>query len=134
MSSDLGLFSFENGAECPFPVAIARKVLEPFIAQRDDDLWELSFPDGGGGYIGALADDEPFPDICINRPSGADLFDAIYEIMRQTHTIMWWTGGPDLITADEDITQHLPTDHIEKFGRPALVHSGADILAEIAKT
>ena len=68
-----------------------------------------------------------------NAPTAA-LFDALYEIMRQTHTLMYWTGSRDMITADPSIAEHLPPDYIEIYGMPALVHSGADILAEIAKT
>jgi hypothetical protein len=45
--------------------------------------------------------------------------------MRQTHT---------LLTADPSIADHLPPDYIENYGVPPLVKSGADILAEIAKT
>jgi hypothetical protein len=62
------------------------------------------------------------------------LFDALYEIMRQTHTLMWWSGMNTMITADETIADHLPPDFIEQYGIPPLVRSGADILAEIAKT
>ncbi len=133
MSDDMGLFCYQDGDFGVMPIGLVLKILGPFVKDRNADQWELSFPDGGGGNMMPVAD-RSHPDIAINRPRGSDLYDAIYEIMRQTHTIMWWTGGPDQITADENIADHLPPGFIEEYGRPALVRSGADILAEIAKT
>jgi len=134
MSSDLGLIPFKDGKEGPLSSALVLKVLKPFILPIDDENWELSFPDGSGGDMLPVLEDHDAFGICINRPHGAALFDALYEIMRQTHTLMYWTGSRDMITADPSIAEHLPPDYIEIYGMPALVHSGADILAEIAKT
>ena len=133
MSSDLGLVCYHNGEVGELSAAILRRVLEPYVVSQDDDFWELSFPDGGGGNMEPLTDEAGF-DFCIGDPTGADLFDAIYEIMRQTHTLLWWTGGEQQVTADERIADHLPRGFVEDFDPPALVRSGADILAEIAKT
>jgi hypothetical protein len=47
---------------------------------------------------------------------------------------MWWSGMDTMITADKAIVDHLPPDYVQKYGMPPLVHSGADILTEIAKT
>jgi hypothetical protein len=134
MSSDLGLVSFKDGAPGALSSALVLQVLKPFIRPVDDELWELEFPDGGGGNLSPVVEGEDAWDICINRPCGAALFDALYEIMRQTHTLMWWSGMDTMITADEMIGDHLPPDYIEEYGVPQLVRSGADILAEIAKT
>jgi hypothetical protein len=138
MSSDLGLFSFQNGAHGTLSSAVVLRALKPFIRpvidERYPERWELVFPDGGGGNMGPVIEGEDHWDICINRPCGSDLFDAIYEIMSQTHTLLWWSGMDNMITADESIADHLPADYIEQYGIPPLVRSGADILAEIAKT
>jgi len=115
------------------PADLVRRVLGPFVVDPSSDRWELAFPDGSGGDMMPVTD-EPSPGLCIDHYHGAGLLNAIYEIMRQTHSIMWWSGGPDVITADEHIADHLPSGFIEQLGPPALVRSGADILAEIAKT
>jgi hypothetical protein len=81
-------------------------------------FWELEFPDGGGGNLSPVVEGEDAWDICINRPCGTVLFDALYEIMRQTHTLMWLSGMDNMITADETIADHLPSDYIEKYGVP----------------
>jgi hypothetical protein len=73
-------------------------------------------------------------DVFIDHHSGLQLLDALYEIMSQTHTMLWWSGCDKMITADENIAEHLPPDYIEQFGVPPLVRSGEDIAAEIAKT
>jgi hypothetical protein len=134
MSADLGLICFKDGEHATLSPTIVLRALKPFVRPVDDELWELSFPDGSGGNLNPVAEDDDHCDICINRPHGAQLFDALYEIMRQTHTLMWWTGVDDLITADPSIADHLPPDYVETYGVPPLVRSGADILAEIAKT
>jgi hypothetical protein len=72
--------------------------------------------------------------LAIGHHCGQGLLDVLYEIMRQTHTLLYWSGGDILITADESIADHLPPDYIENYGPPPLVRSGADIAAEIAKT
>jgi hypothetical protein len=138
MSDDLGLMSFKDGEPAnAISSELILKILGPFIRPihdpRYDERWELVFPDGGGGEMGPviLGEDE---DLSINRPSGGQLYDAIYEIMSQTHTLMFVTGMEDMITADPNIADHLPPDYIEEFGVPPLVHSGADIIAEILKT
>ena len=70
----------------------------------------------------------------IGHHCGADLLDALYKIMRQTHMLLYWTGVDHLVTADEAIADHLPPDYIDTYGIPPLMRSGADIAAEIAKT
>jgi hypothetical protein len=138
MSSDLGLLPFQNGEPSTISSAIVLGVLKPFIRpvidDRYDELWELVFPDGGSGYMSPIIEGKDENGLAINHHGGAQLLDAIYEIMRQTHTLLYWTGVDDMVTADESIAEHLPHDYIEKYGTPPLVRSGADILAEIAKT
>jgi hypothetical protein len=134
MSADLGLLSFKDGEHGTLSSALVLEVLEPFVRPVDDELWELQFPDGSGGNLSPVVEGDDHWDICINRPHGAALFDALYEIMRQSHTVMWWSGSDTMITADPAIADHLPANFIDEYGALPLVLSGADILAEIAKT
>jgi hypothetical protein len=136
MSFDIGLICFENGDTAPLPAAIMIKAFAPNITPVDDgELWELSFPDGGGGEMDPLYDTDRHFDFCITGASGEDIYKPIFEIMRQTHTLLWWSGCDDaMVTADPDIAAHLPPDYIEQNGTPALVRSVDDIFDEIAKT
>jgi hypothetical protein len=139
MSFDLGLMAFKDGEPGTLSSSLMLQVLQPFVQPIVDDRfpdkrWELVFPDGSGGNMMEIVEGEDGNGLVINRPHGTKLFDALYEIMRQTHTMMWWAGMDNMITADETIADHLPSDYIEKYGVPPLVRSGADILAEIAKT
>jgi hypothetical protein len=133
MSAEVGIVCYEKGELATLPNAVILGALEPFIEEREEDYWVLSFPDGGGGEMEALGDESGF-DLCIGDPSGGDLFDALFEILRQTHTLLWWPGGDRQVTADPHITDHLPPGFVAESGEPILVASGADILAEIAKT
>ncbi len=66
--------------------------------------------------------------------SGEGIYGPLFEIMRQTHTLLWWSGCDDaMVTADPNIAAHLPPDFIAKYGKPALVRSVADIFEELAK-
>jgi hypothetical protein len=138
MSSDIGLLPFLNGEPSTLSSTVVLAVLKPFIRpvvdDRYDELWELVFADGGGGFMSPIVEGEDENGLAINHHSGAQLLDALYEIMRQTHTLLYWSGGDNLITADEGIAIHLPPDYIELYGTPPLVRSGADILAEIMES
>jgi hypothetical protein len=138
MSFDIGLLSFKNGEHSTLSSTVVLQVLRPFIRPvtdpRDSDRWELVFPDGSGGDMMPVVEGEDHNGLAIGHAHGTQLYDAIYEIMRQTHTLFYWTGADDLITGDESIADHLPADYIPTYGVPPLVRSGADILAEIAKT
>jgi hypothetical protein len=138
MSSDIGLLPFLNGEPSTISSALLLRVLKPFIRpivdDRYDEQWELIFPGGRGGYISPIIEGEDCNGFAIDHHCGLELLDALYEIMRETHTLLYWSGCYVLITADESIADHLPHDYIETYGAPPLVRSGADIAAEIAKT
>ena len=138
MSSDIGLLPFKGGKPSTLSSALVLQVLKPFIRPVADtrygERWELVFPDGGGGDMEPIIEGMDRNGLTIGHHCGLELLDALYEIMRQTHTLLYWSGVENLVTADAAIGDHLPSDYIEKFGAPPLMRSGADIAAEIAKT
>jgi hypothetical protein len=125
---------YQDGDYAPLPTDLVLQALGPYVKPLDEETWELSFPDGGGGEMNAIEPGSQAFDLCISDPSGDDLYAALFEIMRQTHTVLWWSGGLVPVTADPSIAQHLPDDFEEEDGPPILVGSVEDILAEIAKT
>jgi hypothetical protein len=134
MSFDLNLVCLKDGEPDVFPADIVRQAFEPFVKSRDEDLWTLEFPDGGGGEMSAYgAEETETSDISISRASGADIYDALYKVLQQTHTVLIWSFG-GCVVANEAVIPDLPEGLIESLGTPAIVNSGADILSEIAKT
>ncbi len=132
MSFDVMLMCLKDGLPDNFPSSIVRKALDPFISFRDGDFCRLSFPDGGSGEM-FTDEDEETNGVTINSPSGADIYDALYDILRQTHSVLFWSFGGCVI-ADTSVIPDLTEGLTESLGEPVVVHSGADIVAEIAKT
>lgn len=135
MSFDLELMSFKDGDPASFPVSIVKDALGPFIRSRDDDgMCHLAFPDGGGGEMFAFDEEETeTSDISIGRASGTAIYDALYEILRQTHSALIWSFGGCAV-ADASVIPDLPDGLIEDLGQPVIVKSGAEIAAAIAES
>lgn len=145
MSFDIGLICFERGKMAPLPGRIIYRAFAPYVVNstegddedgyEDADEWRLSFPDGGGGEMEPAYEDDQYADLCITGASGRDIYRAVLEVMLQTHTLLWWHGGPDsMVTADPNIAAHLPPDFIAEHGKPTLVRCTDDILAALAKS
>ncbi len=134
MSFDIELICLKNGEPDMFPAQIVRDAFEPFIVSRDEDMWVLAFPDGGGGEMYAEDDDaEVTNGVSIGGASGSDIYDALYEVLRQTNSVLTWSFG-GCVVANASVIADLPEGLIEENGEPVVVQSGAEILAEIAKT
>jgi hypothetical protein len=79
---------------------------------------------------------DPGPQIkgfSVNRPPAMlEFWDALYEVMRQTPTVLFWPGEPGCCVT-ESYVDLLPADFSEKAGQePVIVTSGAQISAVIA--
>ena len=132
MSFDVILICLKNGTPDAFPSTIVRQALDRFISFRDGRFCKLSFPDGGGGEM--FTDQEEETDgVMISSASGHQIYDALYEILRQTHSVLFWSFGGCVI-ADESVVADCAEDMIESLGQPILVHSGAEIAAAIEST
>lgn len=129
MSFDIWLFCFKDRDEDFFPTSILKDAFAPFHVGSDGDIWMLQFPGGGECEIKICSE----PTTCgfgIIRPCGDGLYDAIYEVMRQTRTALSWSFG-GAATADPSTIPHLPPDMIRCVGIPTVVHSGDDIIKAI---
>ena|ERR1700744_2087926 len=132
MSFDLVLMCLKNGLPDNFPATIVRGALDPFITFRDGDFCKLSFPDGGGGEM-FIDDEEETDGLTISGGSGGNLYDALYDILRQTHSVLFWSFG-GCVVADPSVVPDLPEGLIEDLGPPTTVKSGADIVAAVGLT
>jgi hypothetical protein len=134
MSFDLELMSFKDGDPAMFPTRIVNEALGPFVRSRDDGMCLLAFPDGGGGEM--LADNGEEMEtsgVSIGGASGTDIYNALYEILRQTHSVLFWSFG-GCVVADASAIPDLPDGFTDELGEPIVVGSGADIAAAVAET
>jgi len=132
MSFDLHLISFKEGGPAAFPKHIVENALGPFIQSRDGSFCVLAFPDGGGEMFDDV-DETETDSVNISRGSGLAIYDALYEILRQTHSALMWSFG-GCVVADASVIPDLPDELIEDLGEPVIVASGAEIAAAVAET
>lgn len=129
MSFDLFFCCFRDGDEDTFPTSIVRDAFAPFHIGDEAGEWILQFP--GGGRCEVRVDEKPLTaGFMIIRPAGNGLYDAIYKIMRQTNTALWWSFGGAAV-AHPSVIPHLPPEMIKSLGEPTVVHSGEDIIKAI---
>jgi len=129
MSFDIWLFCFQDGDAGFFPTSIVKEAFAPFHVGDDGPYWILRFPNGGSCEV-RVGDESTTVGFGIIRPSGDRLYDAIYEIMRQTQTALSWSFG-GAATANPSVIAHLPADMVKELGVPTIVHSGEDIIEAI---
>lgn len=133
MSFDLHLIAFKDGGPASFPKHIVEKALGPFIQSRDSDFCVLAFPDGGGGEMFDDEEETETDSVSISRGSGLAMYDALYEILSQTHSALMWSFG-GCVVADASVIPDLPDGLIEDLGQPTVVTSGTEIAAAVAET
>jgi hypothetical protein len=71
--------------------------------------------------------------VTISRASGVDIYNALYEILRQTNSVLIWSFGGCVI-ADPAVRKDLPEGLIESVGEPILVRSGSEIADAVARS
>ncbi len=121
MSAEALLFCFGLPGEDTFPTSIVRNIFGPFIEKKDGNLWYLAFPDGGRCEV-FVDEGEQTGSLMFDHAGGDDLFKAIFEIMRQTQTVLSWSfGGAAAVNAS--VIPHIPPEMIKGVGAPILVHS-----------
>jgi hypothetical protein len=129
MSFDIWLFCFKDGGEGFFPTSIVKDAFAQFHGGNDGEDWIPQFPNGGRCEV--TVGEEPMTfGFMINRPNGDGLYDAIYQIMRQTQTALSWSFG-GAATANPSVIPHLPPEMIKSVGVPTIVYSGEDIIKAI---
>jgi hypothetical protein len=129
MSFDIWLYCFKDGGADFFPTQIMKDAFAPFHVGNNGGYWILQFPNGGRCEV-RVGDEPTTAGFMIIRPSGDRLYDAIYEIMRQTQTALSWSFG-GAATAHPSVIPHLPPEMIKSVGVPTIVHSGDDIIKAI---
>ena len=131
MSFDLDLVCLKDGLPDTFSSKIVHQALDRFVSFQDGSHRKLSFPDGGGEMFTDYG--EETDGVSISSASGHQIYDALYEILRQTHSVLIWSFG-GCVVADESVIADCPEELIESLGQPIVVHSGAEIVAAVEST
>lgn len=106
MSFDIFVIRVENGHEAPIPLPILERAFDRFVEFREPAGWGLLFPDGGRSFL-YMREDSANHHFSINRPtSSPDLWAGLFEILRQTGSVLYWPGGGSVV-ADEAVIPHL---------------------------
>jgi len=135
MGFTIYLSSLPDDPPAKFERALVERAFAPIAAEMYGDGWSLRAPDGE--WLAEVSlDDAPLIDgFRVNRPPSYDylpgLYDALFEILRQTRTFLFWLaaegGGPHYCVADADLIPPLVAQFGHYMGEPVLLASGADI-------
>lgn len=125
-----------------FERAIVEKAFAPFLTDTSGDYWNLHDAQGQLRFVNMHVDDaQRIGSFSINRPPCYDSFpefwNALYDVLSQTKTVLVWPGEgphPTSCVGNRAFAEELPADFIEHMGMPAIVSSGAEIDAAIARS
>lgn len=133
MSFDIFVIRVENGHEAPIPRAILERAFGPFIEFREPAGWGLLFPDGGRPFL-YIREGSTNHHFSINRPtSSPELWTALFEILRQTGSVLYWPGGGSVV-ADEAVIPHLTPDIIKSLEPVMTARSPSEIADYIERS
>ncbi|MFD8013408.1 hypothetical protein [Streptomyces sp. NPDC058955] len=123
MSYDIFVMRFENGETVPLDMAVAREVLDPFVAGRDPGADVLSVRTADGQEADVYLN--PPDGITFNRFGGGGVMDLLADLLRRLDAVLVIPGGPVVLQADEARNQ-LPD--VLTDGTPTVVaRTGAEI-------
>lgn len=143
MSFEISLMTFRQDGSDDFDRAIVERAFKDITVNQEGDYWNLRLP--GGDMVSAAVYIEDQPKISgffVTRPPALSYFptfwDAMFEVMRQTRTLLQWPAGeegePPYCVANLALVPDLPSEFIEHFGSPQIVSSGAEIDAAIERS
>ena len=125
-----------------FDRAIVERAFKDIAVDQTGDYWNLRGPDGHIVSATIWIDDQPrISNFAADRPPSYSYFpkywDAMFEILSQTRTVLFWPASvprPHCCVADPALVPDLPKDMTDALGKPAIVSSGAEMDAAIARS
>jgi hypothetical protein len=135
MSFDIFLQCFRDGEPTSFKREIFEAIFLPHCQnvgayKRDPSFLRVDYPGGSGSdiYCGKDAD---ISCLTFNHGGGEPLFRSMYELAKQTKSVIYWPGDTPCAVVTEEATRiDLPEDFPDKDAAP-VVRSGADIIKVI---
>jgi len=142
MSFSIYVSAMNDDDENMFDRAVVERAFRDIAVDQTGGYWNLRSPDGRIASTTIFIKDKPtISGFSANRPPSYSRFprfwDAIFEILSQTRTILFWPEGgprPHCCVANGALLPDLPSEWANALGKPAIVSSGAEIEAAIALT
>jgi hypothetical protein len=130
MSFDVFLQCFSENGGGTFPHAIVEKALGPFKTRGSGERdWNLEFSGHFGGTL-YIDNTEIIDGFSVNRPGGKELYSILFELMKETSSVLFWGGGA--ATADPAIIPNVwPEMIVAMEGPPKVVHSVDELIEYI---
>ncbi|MGA8652219.1 MAG: hypothetical protein WB677_16690 [Xanthobacteraceae bacterium] len=142
MSLDIFVSTLTEDEGAKFDRAIVERAFRAIAVDQQGDSWNLQTPKGEMTSATIhLAYQPRILSFAANRPPSYEYFpefwDAMFEVMRQTHTVLVWLADgpkPHCCVANPAMIPDLPSDLIEALGQPAFATSGAEIGAVLERS
>jgi len=130
MGLDIYVVCYKNQEPATFPRRIVEEVFEKYIGSKEHDCWSPEIPDGGGCNVFIDADPE-IKSFSVSHPSAsAELWDCLFEVLRQTGCFLCWPDG-QAVVADPAVLGHLDAGLLDLFGPGIVAQNGKDIFDAI---
>ncbi|MBZ5762098.1 hypothetical protein LAV84_23005 [Rhizobium sp. VS19-DR104.2] len=136
MSFDVYVQRFHAGSQSTFSRRHFDRIFAERLVARDTvhRCITLGYPDGGGGDV-YIDHCEEIGGFTVNRPGGTQLFDDLFQLMRDVGAVLYWAdASPCLVVADPMIVTDLPSSMLTAIGPATTVFSGSEIIAAIRKS
>lgn len=133
MSFMVILQTLKGDEETFFERAIVERLFAPHVRDLSGDMWEIHWPDGSGCSAQLYIDDAPMiSSFNVERPPGfVEFWDTMFQVMKETGTLLVWPGEPFCCVADAAVLDELPKGFVEETiregGSLPVVSSGREL-------
>ncbi len=127
MSFDIFLMCFHDGEHVPLERPLVAKILNQHAIDPDPTLYNVTYADDGGAFIYGAEDDD-VQSLMFNHCGGAIFFATLFELARQTESVIVWPASEPSITVTSATTlAHFPKDFEDGIGPAVVVNSGQEL-------
>jgi hypothetical protein len=133
MSFMVILQTLKGNEETFFERAIVERLFAPYVHDLSGDEWAIHWPDGGACLAQLFIDDAPMiSSFSVQRPPDfVEFWDAMFQVMKETGTLLVWPGEPFCCVADAAVLDELPEGFVEEAikrgGSLPVVSSGQEL-------
>jgi hypothetical protein len=157
MSFELWLTCYQNGSSHEFARATFDRLAEPYLTYRNDkfvclDFWKgmsleerpiIGFHQLADGTVRNahilneceiyIKGSEGTSHLTVLRPvNDIKLYAILFDILKQTTSVLYWPGCSRVIVASLDAGAHIPCELIEALGPCVVVFSADELKAAVS--
>lgn len=134
MSFEVYVQFYKNGEEAGISSDQIYEVFSPFVTRSKPNHWLVSYDKTNYCEVDLISmeDTDLICGLVLSRPCVDErLWDALFSIMRQGNTVLYYPGGDNPFVACSDAIPHLPEDMVDTLGQPVVVKNGSEITKAI---